>query len=318
MNETVSPGDPGILELVGMSDVLADNDGDAVLNFYGNAFSRFRTAFGHAGTLSRCLCFRSAIDERHSFHALLVENPGIRNVPLDMREWSFGEKELRISPSETPGSETRELRWLWRESLADGGIVGEFHADPYPGIFHLCGCAYCDFSRPADDNVEIVDYNPEWPHLFDEAAAALRHILPADAIGRVEHYGSTAIPGMAAKPVIDILVDVKSFELARQKILPIMIDPACEYWWHSGHIILIRRKVPGGVRTHHYHFAPASHPIWQGLDFRDHLRHNPEDAKAYAELKHRLAHTFAQDRERYTQAKTQFISDIHRRISGFA
>ena len=70
------------------------------------------------------------------------------------------------------------------------------------------------------DNIVIADYSSTWPALFEQEANHLRALLPRDLILRIEHVGSTAIPGIAAKPVIDMLVDIPSFDLAQQIATP--------------------------------------------------------------------------------------------------
>jgi GrpB-like predicted nucleotidyltransferase (UPF0157 family) len=141
----------------------------------------------------------------------------------------------------------------------------------------------------------------------------LREQLDPDIALRLAHYGSTAIPGMPAKPIIDILVEIPSFSAGRQRALTVMNDPAWEFWLYSGHMVLFRREECMGRRTHHVHLAPAGHDLWKGLAFRDYLRAHPEDAARYAALKRELAQTYRDDRERYTRMKTQFIEEINQK-----
>ncbi len=76
--------------------------------------------------------------------------------------------------------------------------------------------------RAVQEDVAIVPYNSEWPKLFLEEKDHLLTCLPRELIGRIEHFGSTAVPGLAAKPIIDMLVEVKSLEEARRRIVPIL------------------------------------------------------------------------------------------------
>ncbi|HET6487804.1 MAG TPA: GrpB family protein, partial [Spirochaetia bacterium] len=135
-------------------------------------------------------------------------------------------------------------------------------------------------------------------------------ILGPETALRVEHYGSTALEGIPAKPIIDILVEIPELDLAMPSIVPRLNDPFWEYWWYKDHLTFIRRDRLGGTRTHHLHMAPRGHAVWQGVAFRDYLRSHPRDAARYADLKRRLAGDFRDDRERYTDRKEAFVREI--------
>ncbi len=87
--------------------------------------------------------------------------------------------------------------------------------------------------RALHERVEIVPYDPAWRARFDDEAARLRALLPAELIGRIEHFGSTAVPGLAAKPIIDMLVEVRSMEAVAQRIAPILKREGYEYFWRD-------------------------------------------------------------------------------------
>lgn len=101
----------------------------------------------------------------------------------------------------------------------------------------------------AGDPVEIIPYHPTWPRRFDAAARFLRRRFGPRLISDVAHVGSTAIPGMPAKPVLDILVEVASFDDARAHILPPLTAEGWEYIWRDdrppGHMMFIRRRRDG-------------------------------------------------------------------------
>ncbi|MBT6144809.1 MAG: GrpB family protein [Gemmatimonadetes bacterium] len=162
----------------------------------------------------------------------------------------------------------------------------------------------------SSDEVELVDHDPSWSQQYAQMADWLRDQLGTDIALRVEHYGSTAIPGLPAKPVIDILVEIPSVTAAKPQVIPCFDDETWDYWWHAGHMVFVRREKLMGQRTHHIHMAPKGHPIWDGLAFRDHLRSHAEERDQYAELKRKLAVAYHHDRERYTQAKTDFVSAV--------
>ena len=125
----------------------------------------------------------------------------------------------------------------------------------------------------------------------------------------IEHVGSTAIPGIHAKPIIDIVVGVRSLddamkykdELALHKIIFRGED-------NPGQLLFIIGD--DDIRTHHIHFVPWAGEAWQNyIAFRDYLCSNPEAAKAYDELKLRLSSMYSGDRKTYTASKASFIND---------
>lgn len=161
--------------------------------------------------------------------------------------------------------------------------------------------------------VEVVPYDPDWPLRFDAEAARLRRLLPAGTIGRIEHIGGTAVPGLAAKPIVDMMVEAPSLEDVRRTIAPILEKAGYEFLWRPtspgdvdiAYAWFIRRDA-SGRRTHHVHFAPPGSPYWDRVTFRDHLRRHPEVAADYGALK-REAAARATDRRAYAEAKSAFI-----------
>lgn len=155
--------------------------------------------------------------------------------------------------------------------------------------------------------VEIVPYNPDWPGLFQEEAGRLRQAL-GDLVIEIYHMGSTSIPEMKAKPIIDIMVEVENIDQVDQyndQLAMLGYDAMGEFGIPGRRFF---RRNQDNVRTHHIHFFQTGHPeIERLLTFRDYLANHPEDAAAYASLKEELAQRFRLDRERYTEAKTDFI-----------
>lgn len=158
--------------------------------------------------------------------------------------------------------------------------------------------------------VEIVTSDPAWPRLFEAEREAIARTLAAWIVGSIEHIGSTAIPGLAAKPVIDIMAGVQTLEASRPAI---DAAPGLGYCYfpyrpHSEHWFC---KPSPAFRTHHLHLVPFGNVQWRGaLAFRDYLRDHPAIAAEYETLKRRLAREFHLDREAYTQAKHPFIERI--------
>jgi GrpB-like predicted nucleotidyltransferase (UPF0157 family) len=158
--------------------------------------------------------------------------------------------------------------------------------------------------------VEIVPYDPAWPARFEEEAAVLRERLAPWLAGPVEHIGSTAVPGLAAKPVIDIMAGVQTLAASRPAIAVATGLGYC-YWPYQADREHWFCKPSAAHRTHHLHLIPIASPHWlRVIAFRDHLRRDPQTARDYAALKRRLAAEHRLDREAYTEAKRPFIDRI--------
>ena len=170
-------------------------------------------------------------------------------------------------------------------------------------------------ARVLSERIEVVEYDPAWPEVFAAEAARLRPFFPPGCIVRLEHIGSTAVPGLAAKPVVDILVGVDDVELVRDEVAPRLEAAGYDYFWRptSGddtgpfYPWFIGRDA-AGRRISHIHVAPLDMSgQWERVEFRDHLRAHPDVAAEYAALKRGLAERLGHDREAYTDAKTEFI-----------
>ena len=117
--------------------------------------------------------------------------------------------------------------------------------------------------------IEIVEYDPRWPQLYEEEARFLRERFGPDLIVRIEHYGSTAVPGLAAKPVIDVLVEITSFEAAEREIVPVLDEKlGYGYNWHKDHMVFFKGYFSDDPVKYHLHMAPGDHPLMDGLLFR--------------------------------------------------
>lgn len=162
----------------------------------------------------------------------------------------------------------------------------------------------------ADEPIRLVAYDPSWPNRFDRERAALAGAIGRWVTGGIHHVGSTAVPDLVAKPIIDILVGVDGLEAARACFAPLaaldyLYAPYLpdEMHWFC--------KPDPSRRTHHLHLVPAGSGRFRDeLTFRDRLRANPETAEQYATLKHDLAKRFPNDREAYTDAKTAFVQRV--------
>jgi len=166
------------------------------------------------------------------------------------------------------------------------------------------------------DPVTIVPSDPAWTEKFERGAAILRAAL-GDLVLGVEHIGSTSVPGLAAKPVVDMLVGLASMKevLAARPILEAL---GWEFPDSINAQLTDRRfgkLAPGGERTHHVHVVVFEGDEWERLvAFRNALRASLDLARRYEELKRDLAAKYADQREKYTGAKTDFVDDVLRSV----
>ena len=158
--------------------------------------------------------------------------------------------------------------------------------------------------------IVVSDYDPAWPVMFEEERERLAAAL-GPVVVTIEHVGSTAVPGLPAKPIIDLLVGVRDLEEARQRSVAALqaLDyaylPEFESWLPAE---LFFRKGPPGPWTHHVHMMELSNPRWEGfLLFRDYLRAHPDETAEYARLKRALAKAFGDDIAGYRKSKHDFV-----------
>jgi GrpB-like predicted nucleotidyltransferase (UPF0157 family) len=153
----------------------------------------------------------------------------------------------------------------------------------------------------------IEPYNPAWPAAFQAERELLLNVLERWLAGGVEHVGSTAVPGLAAKPVIDVMAPVGDLESSRPA-LDALRDIGYCYFPYRADVMHWLCKPSPEFRTHHLHLVPMGSALWvERLAFRDLLIAEPSVARDYAALKQRLAAEFRHDRERYTDEKGPFI-----------
>ena len=158
--------------------------------------------------------------------------------------------------------------------------------------------------------IHLVEYDEKWPERFEEERRALVGAIGRYVAGTIEHVGSTAVPGLAAKPVIDIMVGVESLTASRPAV-GILEGVGYHYFPHRAHVMHWLCKPSPEFRTHHVHLVPYRSPLWiERIAFRDYLRRHGDVAAEYASLKQRLALQFRSDREAYTDAKGPFIRKI--------
>jgi GrpB-like predicted nucleotidyltransferase (UPF0157 family) len=163
-------------------------------------------------------------------------------------------------------------------------------------------------TEPADEPIRVVAYDPQWPVRFERERILLEGEIAPWVVGGIHHVGSTAVPGLDAKPIVDILVGVEDLETSRACFEPLAVLEYLYAPYLSEEMHWFCKPDPGR-RTHHLHLVPHDSPRYRDeLAFRDRLRANPEKARDYVELKLRLAAHFERDREGYTDAKADFIA----------
>jgi GrpB-like predicted nucleotidyltransferase (UPF0157 family) len=159
--------------------------------------------------------------------------------------------------------------------------------------------------------IEIVDYDARWPSLAAEAISELTKALPA-RFTRIEHFGSTSVPGLAAKPVIDLMAGVADLDdiagLLHSELPPLgytKLDVGMR-----GRLFFLRDR--DGRRTHHLHVVvDDSIPTRNEILLRDYLRLHPEDAARYGALKRTLAAELGDaDTPAYTRGKTGLVQEL--------
>lgn len=160
--------------------------------------------------------------------------------------------------------------------------------------------------------VRLIEYDPSWPARFDDEARRIAEAVDEHAIA-IEHYGSTSIPGMVAKPTIDIQLGVKDLSVVE------VISPSLSRIGYEFAPELIERmpgrmffgKGPRGAADFHLHVVEWGSVSWEEpLLFRDRLRRDPEAANEYRAIKLMALETGDEDRNKYSQAKKPFIRSI--------
>jgi GrpB-like predicted nucleotidyltransferase (UPF0157 family) len=159
--------------------------------------------------------------------------------------------------------------------------------------------------------VEVVDYRPEWPALFEAEAARIAVVFGEDLLA-LHHIGSTSVRGMAAKPVIDILGEARDI---------LAVDSHNDAMRTAGFLAKGEYGLPGrrffiksgNARACHVHIYQTGHPdIERHLAFRDYLRTHPEPVREYATLKRSLAARFPADIDAYCDGKDSWVKETER------
>ena len=163
-----------------------------------------------------------------------------------------------------------------------------------------------------DQSIELTDYDPSWKARFAEQQMRLATILKPWLAGEIEHIGSTSVPELRSKPIVDILAPVQSLAASRTAI-PVLEKEGWLFWPddpNQSYRLWFLRPSPT-ARTHHLQIIQHHHPNLRALiAFRDALRHDSKAREAYCALKEDLAGKHQNDRNAYSNAKTAFVQSI--------
>ncbi len=158
--------------------------------------------------------------------------------------------------------------------------------------------------------VVVCDYDSDWVIMFEEAKGDILKTI-GSYVAAIEHVGSTAVPGLAAKPFIDILLAPHRFPQDVEGLVDPLAQIGFEYVPKSDTNKYFFRRGEWGHGTHHLHVVQIGDEEWtKVIRFRDYLRSHPEAAQRYGNLKRRLATKFGSDRPGYTSAKADFIRSV--------
>lgn len=158
--------------------------------------------------------------------------------------------------------------------------------------------------------VELVQHSPDWSSMFRQEKYFLLEKIGNWLKGSIEHVGSTAVPGLMAKPVIDIMFGVESLEASKPAIEILKNNGYC-YFPYKEEVMHWFCKPSNSLRTHHLHLIPFESSLWkERIHFRDALISDQALAEEYEALKLTLAKEHVDNREAYTDLKWPFIENV--------
>lgn len=164
------------------------------------------------------------------------------------------------------------------------------------------------------DRVELVDHDPTWAQLFEQERELLAGVFDGRVVG-IEHIGSTSVPNLCAKPIVDVLVGLRELELTDEQVAEMERLGYAYLGEHGLPGRLFFRKEP---RTHHVHVVRHGGEHWERqIAFREALRGDEEERRRYDEFKRRLA-AEGHPRETYAELKTPFIREVEARAQARA
>ena len=161
-----------------------------------------------------------------------------------------------------------------------------------------------------EETIHLELYDPEWSDKFQREKGLIEDTLGSWIQGGVHHVGSTAVKGLSAKPIVDIMVGIENLEKAKE-CTPLLESIQYNYSPYKPQQMLWFCKPSPAHREFHLYLMESTHPEWTArLAFRDYLINHSDIAQEYVLLKTKLAKEFIDDREAYTQGKNDFIKSI--------
>jgi GrpB-like predicted nucleotidyltransferase (UPF0157 family) len=251
--------------------------------------------------------FRKDVDGRRAFHLHVVEKgSGFWKEHLMFRNHlRFHEEDVQAY-ADLKRRLAAEYNATMREKGIDINIGYTDHKTALIEIIKAKALARIERSTP----IALVPYDKAWPERYHRERAAISSAMGDIAVA-IEHVGSTSVPGLTAKPTVDVAIGVRTMDGGRRAIEPLFAlgyakgrdnFPDWRYFDREGH-------APGD--NVHLHMVPFGGERWtRYLLFRDYLRAHPDDAAAYVRLKLGLAAEFGRDRLGYVEAKTDFVEAI--------
>ena len=176
-----------------------------------------------------------------------------------------------------------------------------------------------DDERVALFPIVLSEYNPEWAVWFDEEKVRIEQLLNMEDIAGITHYGSTSVPGLMAKPTIDILLeinenaDIEKFIASFPPSEYICLRQSSTPNSQTPHLMFLKGYTPTGFAERVFHIHVRYPGDWDELYFRDFLIKHPDTAAEYAALKRKLKEQYEHDRDGYTEAKGGFIREVSAR-----
>ncbi len=170
--------------------------------------------------------------------------------------------------------------------------------------------------------VELVDHDPNWKVRYEGEKRLILSTIDHGLLKRVEHFGSTSIPGIKAKPYIDIIIEIEKELLFDEGLIEQFKPIGFQYFKVperddiDAYMSFGKGYYNDGTKAQifHIHMCPANHFMWSQIAFRDYLVANPDHAAAYEKLKLELASKYANDRGAYVLGKTAFIQETLARL----
>lgn len=161
--------------------------------------------------------------------------------------------------------------------------------------------------------IVVSEYQENWTEIYETEKALLEKQIGSDKILRISHFGSTAVPGLSAKPIIDILIEISAdanFNHLAQSLGQIDYLHVKSESEPYPNAVFLKGYAPDGFCGQAFHLHVRNFGNWDELHFRDYLQQHPEVAEEYGRLKNTLGQKFKFDRDSYSAAKTDFVHRI--------